>query len=78
MFRTIAKISKSIITVFSKEHKPPSLGRWNRGDKKFIDYYDNCFTVSNIKPSSEMTSIIENLDKPKIKTNSNKSMSLPH
>lgn len=47
MFRTILiTVSKSFTNIFIKQHKPPSLGRWNRGDKKFIDYYDNCFTVS--------------------------------
>lgn len=47
MFRSIIiTVSKSFINIFTKEHKPTSLGRWNRGYKKFIDYYDNCFTVS--------------------------------
>lgn len=50
MFRSIMiNVSKCFTNMFIKEHKPPSLGRWNRGEKKFIDYYDNCFTVSSSK-----------------------------
>ena len=69
MFRTIIiTVSKSFTNIFIKQHKPPSLGRWNRGDKKFIDYYDNCFTVSPGK--------IEDTFKNKNNDLDNKSISL--
>ena len=47
MFRSIIIIiSERFTNICIKQHKPPSLGRWNRGDKKFMDHYDNCFIVS--------------------------------
>ena len=46
MLKTIViNFTKNINNLFIKKHIPPPLGRWNRGDKKFINYYDNCFTT---------------------------------
>lgn len=41
----LSKFTQNINNLIIKNHTPPPLGRWNRGNKKFIDYYDNCFTV---------------------------------